>query len=78
MSHLKFTFCVADGSGNDAYVPNGAKCEDGKMCLNARCVEVPKKPELCRFCGGQFQTCNQDGHCYCGPNDTENCFKGGF
>ena len=44
-------------------VPNGAKCGDGSMCVDSRCVSIPSEPENCD-CNGRG-TCNQLNECHC-------------
>uniref|UniRef100_A0A182T801 Disintegrin and metalloproteinase domain-containing protein 12 n=1 Tax=Anopheles maculatus TaxID=74869 RepID=A0A182T801_9DIPT len=52
--------------------PDGAKCGEGKMCLNQMCMSVEKLraggsgaacPENCNDKG----VCNSEGHCHCEP-----------
>uniref|UniRef100_A0A182VS55 Peptidase M12B domain-containing protein n=1 Tax=Anopheles minimus TaxID=112268 RepID=A0A182VS55_9DIPT len=52
--------------------PDGAKCGEGKMCLNQMCMSVEKLraggsgaacPENCNGKG----VCNSEGHCHCDP-----------
>lgn len=49
--------------------PNGAKCGDGKMCLNQKCLAIDKlrkeglAPE-CPDCNGNG-ICNSKGRCHC-------------
>uniref|UniRef100_A0A182QR87 Disintegrin and metalloproteinase domain-containing protein 12 n=1 Tax=Anopheles farauti TaxID=69004 RepID=A0A182QR87_9DIPT len=52
--------------------PDGAKCGEGKMCLNQMCMSVEKLrasgsgaacPENCNGKG----VCNSEGHCHCEP-----------
>nr|KAG5708378.1 hypothetical protein BaRGS_034409 [Batillaria attramentaria] len=46
-------------------VPDGAKCEDNKICINQACVPLMKLniPE-CPDCHGNG-VCNSKGHCHC-------------
>ncbi|GLG97297.1 ADAM 17-like protease [Gryllus bimaculatus] len=48
--------------------PDGAKCGDGKMCVNQRCRSVGSLrlgPDVCpQDCNGNG-VCNSKGHCHC-------------
>ena len=49
--------------------PEGAKCDDGSLCVNQRCMPVASLrvgPASCpENCNGHG-TCNSNGHCHCG------------
>ncbi|XP_066246766.1 disintegrin and metalloproteinase domain-containing protein 9 isoform X2 [Euwallacea similis] len=48
--------------------PDGAKCGNGKMCVNQRCMDVlslrKQTPSCERDCNGNGW-CNSKGHCHC-------------
>ncbi|KAL1488462.1 hypothetical protein ABEB36_014933 [Hypothenemus hampei] len=48
--------------------PDGAKCGDGKMCVNQQCMEVlslrKQTPSCDNDCNGNGW-CNSKGHCHC-------------
>ena len=51
--------------------PEGAKCGDGSLCVNKKCMPVASLkigPASCpENCNGHG-TCNSNGHCHCGKN----------
>lgn len=46
------------------YAPKGAKCGEGKMCLNRKCLPVESIKIKCADCHGNG-VCNTRGHCHC-------------
>uniref|UniRef100_A0A182YLM6 Peptidase M12B domain-containing protein n=1 Tax=Anopheles stephensi TaxID=30069 RepID=A0A182YLM6_ANOST len=64
--------------------PDGAKCGEGRMCLNQMCMSVEKLraggsgaacPENCNGNG----VCNSEGHCHCEPGFAPPlCIEHGF
>jgi hypothetical protein len=49
--------------------PNGAKCGDGKMCVDQKCLPIENLRNTgaalsCPDCGGNG-VCNSKGHCHC-------------
>ena len=44
-------------------VPNGAKCAENKMCVNAKCVSV-QAPANCGSCNAPGSKCDQFGVCH--------------
>nr|XP_027228862.1 uncharacterized protein LOC113820718 isoform X1 [Penaeus vannamei]XP_027228863.1 uncharacterized protein LOC113820718 isoform X1 [Penaeus vannamei]XP_027228864.1 uncharacterized protein LOC113820718 isoform X1 [Penaeus vannamei]XP_027228865.1 uncharacterized protein LOC113820718 isoform X1 [Penaeus vannamei] len=52
--------------------PDGAKCAEGKMCVNQRCVAVPAA-DGARQCPGNCSghgVCNNKNQCHCDPGFT--------
>jgi hypothetical protein len=46
------------------YVPNGAKCGEGKVCQNYKCIAVGSLRSECVDCNGHG-VCNSKGNCHC-------------
>ena len=55
-------------------VPNGARCGQGRMCINSRCVPIVL-PAQCNSCSGAFPTCIQDANCHCAVSP-QSCSEG--
>lgn len=56
-------------NNNALYSIAGAKCGDGKMCVNRKCMSVESlraaEPHFCD-CNGHG-VCNTKGNCHCDP-----------
>ena len=53
--------------------PNGAKCGEGKMCVNQRCLAIESvikggKGTPCENDCNGHGVCNSEGHCHCDAN----------
>ncbi|XP_047482438.1 uncharacterized protein LOC125034582 [Penaeus chinensis] len=76
-----FVISSEEYPSSDWLSPDGAKCAEGKMCVNQRCVAVPAADGT-RQCPGNCSghgVCNNKNKCHCDPGfSPPDCAKPGM